>query len=196
MGKQIKIKGKYPYDCEEYSSDIIKKGHNIFIEFESRDIDDVSKRKDLLRKIKEKFKDKHIWALYGKKENKKNWICLQVASRHDNDVVDEIISDIKCMVEYQEDYIIKKNWRSKFHKEVFDADYTYLLNDIYHQKYLLMKSEFNDLLIVAIDIKSNDFKDIDISDIKYTEVCYAKRTKALLWNAFGKEHKVLEKLKS
>lgn len=105
------------------------------------------------------------------------------------DVVTEIIYDIESM--HRDNLIKERSWRSKFHKNVFKANYEYICSDIVHQKYQLMKDKFVNLMIVIIN---SDFvlTDSEVGDLgsknKYAEVKYACETEPLFWNAFGKEH--------
>lgn len=184
----------FPYDCKVYSGDELRNNcnHTVICEFACSNIDEKEKRRNICEVIKKGCLDKHVWALYGS-DNQDNWICLQVASKETEDVVSEIIYDIESM--HRDNLINERSWRSKFHKNVFKANYDYICSDIVHQKYQLMKDKFDNLMIVIIDIDLV-LTDSEVGDLgsknKYAEVKYACETEPLFWNAFGKEHIMVE----
>lgn len=187
------LNGEFPYDCTVYSDDELRasEGHDAIYEFDSSEIDNEERLKQICDNIKIKYVGKHVWALYG--SNKENeWICLQVASRKTEGVVSEILEDIECMT--KRDSISGRVWRSKFHSNVFQPNYEYVLSDLKHQKYKLMKENFRKLMFVAPkeEILGKEGSAIARKEIyQHIEVKYACNTNSLFWNAYGKEHKMV-----
>jgi hypothetical protein len=188
------MESSFPYDCKVYSGKELRNNriHTVICEFDCTNIDEEEKRRNICEVIKKGCIEKHVWALYGS-DNQDNWICLQVASKDAEDVVSEILYDIESM--HRDNSNKERSWRSKFHANVFKANYEYICLDIIHQKYQLMKDKFAYLMIVIIN--SNCLlTDREVGDLgsinKYAEVKYACGTEPLFWNAFGKEHMMVE----
>lgn len=69
--------------------------------------------------ISKECDDSKVWALFGSNIPDK-YICLQVASS--SSIAREIISDIKCMVPFNENNI--KSWKGTFYdNEIFEVKY-------------------------------------------------------------------------
>lgn len=196
----FRMDGNFPYGCGSefiYSGEELRKSqnHDNICEFNSTDIDNEKRKQNICNEIKKKYLGKHVWALYGANDEDK-WICLQVASRKIDDIVTEILNDIECMK--KENLIEGRPWRSKFHPNVFQPDYEYILSDINHQKYQLMKEKFVKLMFVAPKIEILD-DNLEIKDkdkiYQYIEVKYACDTEPLFWNAFGEEHNIVKQFK-
>lgn len=183
------LNGKFPYDCIVYSVDDLceSKEHDAIYEFESSAIDNEDKLQGIRDDISKIYSGKYVWALYGS-NNENEWICLQVASRRVEDVVSEILGDIECMV--KRDSINGRVWSSKFHSNVFQPNYEYVLSDIKHQKYILMKENFEKFILVAPKQQIiAGYGVIEHDKInQYIEVKYACNKKPLFWNAYAKEH--------
>lgn len=192
--------GKFPYNCNECNGNDLRKKdyHSTIIEFISSDIEYQKNRDDLYNRIKSEFKNKFVWALYGANlEKDDTWICLQVASRIKEDVVTEIIDNIKDMYN-EKNNRIRSTWSSKFHSNVFEPNYDYTLLDISSQKYNLIKNKFEKLMFVAIEYDTFLNKELDddseFNKQTYAEVKYACDKKPLFWNAFGIEHKIVNQI--
>ncbi len=185
---------KYPYGCIELESSkgLLKESNLEWLSDSYSKADIVEKSGEIFKHIRNNISDKEkkVWALLGG-EKKNKWICLQVASA--NNIQKEIISDIKCMLPLKKDD--RKQWSSKFHSNIFKVQYGM---DVRCQKYRDMCEHFDFFRIIVINpeeyIKGNNNGEFDL--IKYTEVKFAYETKALYWNPFNEEHKILEVIKN
>ncbi|MDE6389411.1 MAG: hypothetical protein K2L82_16645 [Lachnospiraceae bacterium] len=116
-----------------------------------------------------------VWALFGKKEDCDEWVCLEVGSS--KDIKKEIIGDLKLMISKIE--IMSKS--SAFHKNVFEA-LAYV--DRQSFKYRKIYETYDDFYWSEIDIEKYICgKDSNKYDkINFTEVSFAYETQALFWN--------------
>lgn len=143
--------------------------------------------------INEKCKDKHLWALLGKKSNKeendkaKIWLPLQLASVSTEDVIKEIKGDFKRMLPFDS---IKdtKNLSSYFHKNIMEVE---IGKDSICQKYSKLKES---IPFFAIAIYNGDYtkKGTYITKYQIKEIELAGMIKPLIWNASPMEKKYIK----
>ena len=192
--QKINICSDYPYGCEEIEITKLQKDPNLKIiyRFNKKNILNKDLVDEMFNDISKECNDSKVWALFGSNIPDK-YICLQVASS--STIAREIISDIKCMIPFDENKDIK-SWKGTFYdKEIFKVKYGL---DARCQKYNNMYEQFNDFCIVLINAEKY-LKNIDTGNfdpINYAEVKFANDTKLLYWrlNSFKKESEILKEI--
>ena len=169
-------------DLEELRLDIVTDNINSNIIFSNS-----KELEKLFDDINEKCKDKHLWALLGK-ENKdaKIWLPLQLASVSSEDVIKEIKTDFKRMIQFDPNKDTK-NLSSYFHKNIMEVE---IGKDSICQKYSKLKES---IPFFAIAIYNGDYtkKDTYITKYQIKEIELAGLIKPLIWNASPMEKKYI-----
>ena len=191
----MEINGDFPYDCIEYTKDELEEmqnegTHQYIGQYLTSQLKGDSNF--CYKDIENKCKNKNAWAMYGS-NNEEKWICLEVGSS--KDIIKELKYDLDCMVEKS---ISNKEISSYYHESIYERNQDYILTDAIHQKYQLIRDNFEYIRIYTInnDTMINDSEKYRLNDYQIAEVHYAKMTKALLWNPFGKQYKILAHIKN
>lgn len=148
---------------------------------------DSKELEQLFKDINEKCKDKHLWTLLGK-ENKdaKIWLPLQLASVSSEDVIEEIKTDFRRMIQFDPNKDTK-NLSSYFHKNIMEVE---IGKDSICQKYSKLKES---IPFFAIAIYNGVYTEIDsdINEYQIKEIELARMIKPLIWNASPMEKKYI-----
>ena len=144
---------------------------NILCSFSDLEKEDITN----LVKYQDYEKRKRLWAIFGKRRDNKDWICLQVGSSVD--IVQELRSILRLMIARPE----VKKISTQFQKDAYTF---YLHKDKTSVKYrsvYRMCEEF-DVYEIKVDsyIGNEDIGQYD--KINYAEVKFAYEHKAWLWN--------------
>mgnify|MGYP000019172897 FL=1 len=151
---------------------------------------------DEMNRKAEFCKNQFVWLIYGMGERKD---CLQVASSYS--ILKEIKQDIKAML-YAPTYEIE-NMNTFFYENVYTTFQCRYSNPIYYY----MFNSYNNIEIYILNVEEylddneelickNEFSKStgDLQRIKatYAEVKFAYESKAIYWNPFGIEKKMLK----
>ena len=150
------------------------------------------------------FDNRKVWALFGKTNDKDSYECLQVGASI-NGIKDEIADCVEIMNSSEEIEFCKSkndgiNINTTFYIDAYLIPNQYI-NNKRKYCYKLIKSQYPDLVFVAIDIDKylnieimNKFEGqgdmfdivnmITISKMNYAEAKFAFEAQAKYWNAF------------
>ena len=144
-----------------------------------------------LRENDNKEGQKELWAIFGKKNEKAAWQCIQVGSS--KNINAEIKGILYSMISTPKE--IKQD--TTFHKDVYTF-YSYM--DKLSVKYREIYRQYNNFFLCKVDVEKV-LEDINIEQydpVNYAEVKFAYDNKALLWNPApatngNKEREILAK---
>ena len=193
---KLNIEAKFPYGLKKYNeSEINEIGLKVIHTIETSRIEYNTKElNELFNGIKEKCKDRHVWALYGS-DDQKNWIPLQVASRNSGNIIDEIRTDFLCMTSFDEKKDLK-NWNSYFYNSVMEVRHGFNTKCQKYQKMREMCCYLSIAVLIGEDSLDETMEDSDgiVSKYQKKECDIALKIKPLFWNPAGKEFTYINSL--
>lgn len=128
-----------------------------------------------LKESDNKEGQKELWAIFGKKNKKTAWQCIQVGSS--KNINAEIKGILYSMISTPRE--IKQD--TTFHKNVYTF-YSYM--DKLSVKYREIYRQYNNFFVCKVDVKKvlNNINIEQYDPVNYAEVKFAYDNKALLWN--------------